>query len=238
MVLPWLGFVTPLVLDSPTQIPLPGPDAIDSDAYTQDYIEVKDVGAKDGSSRSPEQTQTALFWNFNPVLQMQVAMRQQVADRGLDIVEGSRAFALLSASTADAFISCWRAKYDLPYWRPITAIRLAGDDGNDATEPDEDWTPFLVTPAYPEYPSGHACNIGAASGTFGYLFGADSIDLDVFSGGTATTRHYDSTAALDEETMNVRIWQGIHFRKAMTDGNALGHAVSEWTAANFFEATD
>lgn len=238
MVLPWLGFVTPIALDSPTQIPLDGPDDVDSDAYTQDFNEVKAYGAKEGSARSPEQTLTTKFWNFNPVLQMQMAMREQVAERGLDIVEGSRAFALLSTSTADALISCWRGKYDMPYWRPITGIRLAADDGNDATEPDEDWTPLLVTPAYPDYPSGHACHTGAASGTFAYLFGADSIDLDVFSGGTGTTRHYDSASTLDEETMNVRIWQGIHFRTAMTDGNALGHAVAEWTASNFFTATD
>jgi hypothetical protein len=233
MALPWLGFVTPLVLDSLTEVSVPGPDAIDSDAYTQDFNEVKEFGAKEDSSRSPEQLQTAQFWNFNPVLQMQVAMREQVTDRGLDIVEGSRAFALLSTSEADALIACWRVKYDVPYWRPLTAIHLAGDDGNEATVPDEDWNSFLVTPPYPDYPSGHACHTGAASGTFAFLFGADSIDLDVFSGATATTRHYDTAGALDEETMNARIWQGIHFRKAMTDGNALGHAVVEQAAKRF-----
>jgi hypothetical protein len=69
MAVPWLGFVKPLLLDSPTQMPLPGPDALDTDAYAQDFIEVKAYGAQDGSSRNAEQTETALFWNANAVLQ-------------------------------------------------------------------------------------------------------------------------------------------------------------------------
>jgi hypothetical protein len=69
MAVPWLGFVKPLLLDSPTQMPLPRPDALDTDAYAQDFIEVKTYGAQDGSSRNAEQTETALFWNANAVLQ-------------------------------------------------------------------------------------------------------------------------------------------------------------------------
>ncbi|MGH9252307.1 MAG: hypothetical protein ACRD0W_22735 [Acidimicrobiales bacterium] len=54
---------------------------------------------------------------------------------------------------------------------------------------------------------------------------------------TGTSRHYDSADALDEETMNARIWLGIHFRKAMTDGNQLGHDVFDWGATHFFQPT-
>jgi len=237
MAVPWLGFVKPLVLDSPTQIKLPGPDALGTHAYTQDFAEVKAYGAKDGSSRTAEQTETALFWNANAVLQYQVALRDQVTRRGLDILESSRAFVLLNAATADALIACWRAKYDHAYWRPITAIRMAETDGNDATEPDANWTPLVQNPPYPEYPSGHACITGAASHTFSYLFGADSVDLDGFSPVTETSRHYETAEALDEETMNARIWLGLHFRRAMSDGNQLGHHVSDWTIAHYFQPT-
>jgi len=55
MLEPWLGFVRPLLLDAPTQIQQPGPDALDSAAYAQDYAEVKAFGAKDGSSRTAAQ---------------------------------------------------------------------------------------------------------------------------------------------------------------------------------------
>jgi hypothetical protein len=176
-----------------------------------------------------------LFWNANAVLQFQVALRDQVTRRGLDIVDSARAFALLNTASADALIACWRAKYDHAYWRPITAIKMGDTDGNDATEPDPAWTPLVPNPPYPEYPSGHACITGAASGTLSNLFGANAIDLNVSSG--VTTRHYDIAESLDQETMNARIWLGIHFRKAMTDGNRLGHDVSDWATAHYFQPT-
>jgi hypothetical protein len=237
MAVSWLGFVRPLLLDSPTQVPLPGPDDITSAAYARDFAEVAAYGAGVGSSRSDEQTRTALFWNANAVLQYQVALRDQVTQRGLGIVESARAFALLNASAADSMISCWRAKYDDAYWRPITAIRLAGTDGNDATAPQADWAPLAQTPPYPDYTSGHACFTGAVSNTLGHLFGPEAIDLDVSSSVTGTTRHYDTVAALDQETMNARIWLGFHFRRAMTDGNRLGHEVSAYAITHYFRPT-
>lgn len=139
MAVPWLGFVKPLVLRSPTQIHLRGPDALDTVAYARDFAEVKATGAKDGSSRNAAQTETALFWNANAVLQYQVALRDQAPLRGFGIVQSSRAFVLLNTAIGDALISCWRAKYDNAYWRPITAIRMADTDGNDATEADAGW---------------------------------------------------------------------------------------------------
>ena len=238
MAVPWLGFVRPLALTSPTQISLPGPDDIDTPEYAADFAEVKAYGVQAGSSRSTAQTDTAMFWAANPVLQYQVALRAQVTSRGLDILDSSRAFALLGTSTGDALVACWRAKFDYKYWRPITGIRLADKDENDATLPDTGWTSLVPNPPYPDYTSGHACVSGAASNTFSHLFGASSIDLNVPSLGAAASRHYDTAAALDEETMNARIWLGIHFRKAMTDGNRLGHQVSDWTIAHYFEPSD
>jgi hypothetical protein len=234
MLVPWLGFVRPLALKSPTQVRLPGPDPITSKHYARDFAEVKATGAKEGSTRTAAQTETALFWNANSVSQYQAALRDQVTRRGLDIVRSARAFALLGTSTADALVACWRSKYDYAYWRPITAIRLADTDGNAATAPDTTWSSLVATPPYPEYVSGHACVTGAASETFSRLFGARSVDLDISSTVTSTTRHYSSAAALDAETKNARIWLGLHFRKAMTDGNRLGHRVATWTASHEF----
>ena len=62
MAVSWLGFVTPFVLDSPTSIPLPGPDPVDSAEYAVDYEEVKAKGALTGSTRTDDETATALFW--------------------------------------------------------------------------------------------------------------------------------------------------------------------------------
>jgi hypothetical protein len=235
MLVPWLGFVRPLALRKPTQVRLPGPDPITSKAYARDFAEVKAKGALVGSTRTPAQTQTALFWNANSIAQYQTSLRTEVTQRGFDIVRSARAFALLGTSTADALIACWRFKYDDPYWRPITAIRLADTDGNRATKPDPTWSSLVATPPYPDYVSGHACVSGAASETFGRLFGARSINVDVFSTVTGTTRHFRTAAALDAETENARIWLGLHFRQAMDDGNHLGHRVATWTASHEFQ---
>jgi hypothetical protein len=235
MLAPWLGFVTPFALRSPTQLRLPGPDSIKSKAYARDFAEVKAKGAFTGSTRTPAETATALFWSANSVLQYEVAMRDQVTRRGMDIVASARAFALLGSGTGDALIACWRAKYDYAYWRPITAIPLAGTDGNRATKADPDWTSLIATPPYPDYVSGHACVTGAASETFSYLFGSRSLDLDIASLATTPPRHFDTAAALDAETQNARIWLGLHFRKAMTDGNELGHRAASWTIRHEFQ---
>jgi hypothetical protein len=59
----------------------------------------------------------------------------------------------------------------------------------------------------------------------------------VSSSVTSTSRHYDGADALDEETMNARTWLGLHFRKAMSDGNQLGHHVAGWTITHYFQPT-
>lgn len=237
MLVPWLGFVEPLTLQSPTQFDLPGPDPIDSAAYAQDYAEVKAFGAKVGSSRSAAQTETALFFSANVVLQYYEGLREVVAREGMGIVESARSFALLGTSLADVAIACWRAKYDFAYWRPITAIREGDTDDNPATDPDPAWTSLVPTPPYGDYVSGHACFTGAASGALVYLLGTEAIDLQMVSPVTGTTRRYATAAELDEDTMNARIWLGLHFRKAMTDGNQLGHDVADWVAAHAFQPT-
>lgn len=237
---PWLGFVRPLLLESPTQFDPPGPDPLSSGAYARDFREVKAKGALEGSTRTAAETATGLFWNANAVLQQQVAMRGQVDRRDLDIVETARAFAILGSTTADAIIAGWRAKFDDGYWRPSTAIGEAATDGNPATEPDPTWRTLApANPPYPDYVSGHAVNTGAASGTLAHLFGARSIAHEVPSlsppgSPVVPARRFATTLQMDRETMDARIWLGLHFRKAMTDGNALGHDVARWGVTHFF----
>jgi hypothetical protein len=221
MLVPWLGFVRPMVLRSPDRPRLPGPDGIGTQAYRRDLAEVRAYGAATGSQRTAEQTETALFWNANAQVQFQTALRDQVVGRGFSDVRAARAFALLGASTGDAAIRCWRAKYDEAFWRPITAVREG------TVDPDPAWTSLVAAPPYPDYISGHACLTGAATGVFTHLFGARSMNVDIASTVTGTTRHYDSAAALDAETMNARIWLGLHFRRAMTDGNRVGHHAAD-----------
>ena len=193
-----MGFVRPLVLSSQTQIPLHGPDALTSRRYARDFKEVHDFGSATGSARTPEQTENALFWTDNTPVQYQAGVRDLVTATGLDIVRSARTFAVLNAAGADAAISCWRAKYDFAFWRPITAIQRGDTDGNPATVADPTWTPLIATPPYPEYPSGHACLTGAYAGGLSALFGARHIDLNVSSAATMTTRHYETARELND----------------------------------------
>jgi hypothetical protein len=238
MLAPWLGFVRPLLLASPTQLPLAGPDPLTSAAYTRDFDEVKAIGAAASATRTPAQTDTARFWNDNPPVQYQAAFRDLATRHRLDIDHSARLLAILNMTAADALIACWRAKYDVPYWRPSTAIQLADTDGNPATTADPAWTPLVVNPPYPEYPSGHACLSGATANGLSYLLGPQNLDLVVSSAVTGTTRHYLTEDALNQDTMNARVWLGIHFRKAVVDGNRLGHQVSRWALRHYFQPLD
>ena len=81
-----LGFVDPLLIPSPTHFPLAGPPALDSAEYAAEFAEVRDYGGA-VSLRTPEQTATALFHTVAPRFQHIEAIRDQITDRDLDIVE-------------------------------------------------------------------------------------------------------------------------------------------------------
>jgi hypothetical protein len=230
MLTPWLGFVRPLVLDSPLQVPSDGPDALTSSDYTRDFAEVKAMGALTGSQRTPAQTLTAKFFNFNVPVQGQTVMREMSADRSPR--SAALLFARANVSAADAIIACWRQKYDHGYWRPETAIREAAADGNPQTSAQADWQPLAVTPNYPDYLSGHASLTGAYLRTFELLDGSDRLRVHVPSvvDSVPTSRLYTSTGAWRTDAFNARIWLGYHFRDAMEDGYRLAAATAEIVA--------
>ena len=233
---PWLGFVRPLALESATQFPLPAPYPLDSEAYAADFAEVKAYGSLTGSARNDEQTEIARFFSANPVPQYHATLRDAATQRGLNIVDSARAFALLGPSNADALITCWRAKFDVPTWRPITAIREADSDGNAATVADPTWTPVVPTPPYSDYASGHACVTGSTSNVFGYLFGENTLDIDIPALVASTTaRHYDSTDAWDQDALNARVWLGLHVRQSMGFANEVAHKASDWVISTQFQ---
>jgi hypothetical protein len=85
------------------------------------------------------------------------------AARGNTLVQNARLFALLNVAMADAAIAAWDAKYFFHQWRPVTAIRNGDIDGNPATIGDAASSPFIATPPFPDYISGHSTFSGAAS---------------------------------------------------------------------------
>jgi hypothetical protein len=232
---PWLGFVTPLLVRSPTQFAPPDPPALTSARYTRDFNEVKALGSATSTERTAAQTSTALFFSGNALVQYNTALRDQVTVRDLDIVEAARMFAAIEMSVADAEISVWHAKYVYGLWRPITAINLADTDGNPATAPDPTWTPLLTNPPYPEYPSGYNAFNSTVSHGLEDLFRTRHLQLTLISTAVpGVQRHYDSGRALRRDVVDARVWLGIHFRFADTASRDLGRRLTAWTLDHYF----
>ncbi|HEX6246833.1 MAG TPA: vanadium-dependent haloperoxidase [Nocardioidaceae bacterium] len=236
MAVPWLGFVTPLVLDSATQIQLQGPDALTSAAYAADFDETRLLGSATSTVRSAEQTQTALFFNDNVIRQLVLALADNLTEHPRSIAATSRIFAVANAAIADGLITTWRAKHDVGFWRPVTAIREADTDGNTLTVADPGWTPLVGltgTPPYPENASGHATVTNAVTTALALLQHGDHTDLELESfvpGLVDGHRHYSSLRDLSDDAFDARIWLGIHFRAAMDDGRHVGQEAARLVA--------
>jgi hypothetical protein len=145
--------VPPFVLHDARSFRPNQPFSLKSKQYAEDLNEVKSLGG-DGvitpTQRTPEQTQIALFWvEASPVGWNRIARNVSTA-AGLDLWENARLFALLNLALADGYIASFEAKYLYNFWRPITAIREADADDNDATTGDPSWTPLVTTPPIPD----------------------------------------------------------------------------------------
>ncbi|HEX2303858.1 MAG TPA: vanadium-dependent haloperoxidase [Gaiella sp.] len=114
----------------------------------------------------------------------------------------------MNTAQADAFIACWDTKFT--YWseRPVTAIR---------GELDPSWNPYIVTPPFTSYPSGHSTTSGAASEVLARYFPL----------ATGQLRAWAEEAALS------RLYGGIHFSSDNGAGLALGKKVATAAIANY-----
>ena len=229
---PQFAYMTPWALNSPSQFRPSGPPALTSDQYAADFNEVKEIGSISSSTRSAEQTQIAVFWNGNTPAYWNRIATSVAEERHTTLSENARLLALLNVAMADGVISCWDAKYTYVFWRPITAIRLASTDGNPATIEDAGWTPLLVTPNFPEYPSGHATVSPAAAVVLGTYFGNDAEFTLTSETLPGVVRTYASFTQAADEAFDARIYGGIHFRSACRDGRALGTQVGSFVTAN------
>jgi hypothetical protein len=244
---PWVGNVRPFVVPNVEMLRTQGPNALTSRAYARDFNEIKDVGSLHSTTRTPDQTSAAIFWQDHAFALWNRTFRTLAASRHLDIADNARFFATENLAAADAAIGCWNNKYHWNSWRPITAIREAASDGNRATKADPSWTPLfdpstpvaappaLVTPPFPEYPSGHNCAAGAILRTLRYFFHTDKVAFSASSNKTATTRTYHRLSDALQENINARVWAGIHFRTADVAGAALGKKVARYLHTHYLQ---
>ncbi|MFN2513556.1 MAG: vanadium-dependent haloperoxidase [Pyrinomonadaceae bacterium] len=242
MLAPWLGAVTPFTLRSPSQFRAHQPPSLTSPEYTRDYNEAKAVGALNNSTRTPEQTDLANFWNANYLVLWNRVLREIAIAHVNDISDSARLFALAEMSMADAIITSWESKTFYVFWRPITAIQEGNNDGNPKTAGDPTWLPFINTPPYPDHTSG-ANNISrAALRTLALFFGSEEMTFQVTTTNTGPTiqdtRTYNRFSDAAEEVVNARIYEGIHFRFADADARKQGKQVAQWAFSHFLRPLD
>jgi hypothetical protein len=234
--LPGWGTVQPWVLKSSAQFrPDDGPD-LTSRRYARDVNELKEIGALNSATRTAEQTNIARFWVASAPVIWNDVLRQVALGLDLDDSETARAFALMNVAGADARIACWDAKYVFNFWRPVTAIRRADEDGNPATEVDPSWTPLIATPNHPEYVSGHATISSAMATVLRLLFDDDP---DVAFIATSPTnpgfeRHWTTFSDGTREVIDARVYSGIHYRSSDERGAKLGRQVGRFAVMHAF----
>jgi len=172
---PWVAFMQPFMLESPSQF-RPGPPLdITRHKYAVQLEELHLIGSATGTARTDEETAIAQFWNANAINQSNQTLRDLSSAHGFDLVDTVRALAMGNMVDSDAGIACFDAKYHYTFWRPVTAIQHADIDGNDLTTADPSWTPLLTTPNHPEYPAAHGCLTAADSSVYAELLGTKKI---------------------------------------------------------------
>jgi hypothetical protein len=231
MATPWLGAVPCFTLKSGDQLRAKPPPSLTSQRYTTDYNEVKALGAYSNSTRTPEQTELAYFYAGNNFILWNRTLRDIAAANIKNIGDSARLLALADLAIADAVITAWDNKKHYVLWRPITAIQEGENDGNAATAGDPSWQPLLNTPPYPEYISGANSVTGALTGMLALFFGKDEMTFTVtseFPQAAQKTRTYSRFSDMASDTVDVRIYHGIHFRFGDEAGRDQSRQVAQW----------
>jgi hypothetical protein len=229
---PHWGSVTPFALARGDQFRPEGPPDLTSAEYAAAFEDVKRLGSMTSTERTDDQTEIALFWADGPGSYTPAGHWNQIATEiaGSEEISGRDSalmLAELNVALADAGVAAWDAKYTYGSWRPVTAIRLADTDGNEATTPDPGWSPLLTTPNHPDYVSGHSTFSGAAAEVLTDFFGGlPFVTTSVTLPGVK--RDFDSFAEAAHEAGRSRIYAGIHIEFSNQDGLALGRDAGDW----------
>ena len=218
----------------------PGPPpSLTSETWARDYNEIKAVGSKTSTQRTPEQTAIAKFWEATaPAVYWPVA-RSVASAPGREVTDNARLFAVAAMAMDDGLIAVFDAKYTYNLWRPVTAIRNGDLDGNNATERDPGWTPFIDTPMHPEYPCAHCIVSGSLGAVLEAEIGAGPAPKLSSASSTAggAVRTWTSVRDFTQEVAVARIYDGVHYRYSTEVGSAMGRQIGELAVKSFPKPT-
>jgi hypothetical protein len=226
--LPNWGKNRPFAMPSGTACALPAPPEYSEDKNSEFYKQALEV-FETKKNISKEQRAIARFWSDDPMLSptppghwisiaLQIFERDHLAlDKSVDVL------ARLGVAEADAFIGCWNTKYQYDLLRPVTYIRRLMDPK---------WESLLTTPPFPEYPSGHSTQSGAAAAVLTQMFGENFAFEDATHqrDGLPPRKFANFWAAANEAALS-RLYGGIHFRAAVERGLEQGRCIGAFTNA-------
>jgi hypothetical protein len=224
--------IRPLVLDSASQILPPLPPKYDmkdsTSAYCKEVVEVKHTV----ENLTPEQKHIAEFFDDNP-FNLHVTGHVMYATKkfsppghwmnivgiaaqkaGADFGKTVAAYTETSIALFDGFIACWKAKYISNSVRPETVINKVLDPA---------WQPYIQTPPFPGYVSGHSVISAASAEVMSDHFGNEFAyrDSSEREFGIADRSFKSFRHAADEASMS-RLYGGIHFRCDLEQGTIMG----------------
>jgi PAP2 superfamily len=223
----------PWVMTSGDQFRPGPPPSLKSELWARDYNEIKALGAKNSTRRTAEQTDIARFWEATtPPIYFSV-LRSVANTSAREITQNARLLAIAAQAMDDALIAVLDAKYQYGFWRPITAIRNGDLDGNDATDRDASWVPFIDTPMHPEYPCAHCILAAAAGAVLQAEIGAGQMPRLSTTSSTApgVVRSWAQIGDFVQEVANARIYDGVHYRNSTEVGISMGKKIGELAAA-------
>ena len=175
---------------------------------TADQVEITKFWADD-----PFNTCTPAGHTFN-------MMAQLLKENNATLEKASVGFAKLAIAENDAFISCWKCKYQYNLVRPVTYIQKY-IDANFAT--------VIGTPPFPSYSSGHAYESGASSEVFINLFtdGSGNYNFTDYSQVQYgfQPREYKNFNDIALECANSRFYGGIHYNEDNMEGLKMGQLI-------------
>jgi hypothetical protein len=225
-----IGATTPWVMTSGSQFRPGPPPALDSERWTRDVNEIREIGARNSTVRTAEQTTIGRFWflvgprSYNPIV------RQAAMAKKMDVVDCARLFALTSIAGFDAIVAVFDAKYQYNFWRPVTAIRNADITQNPATSREESWLPLGDTPMHPEYPCAHCITSAAVSTVLRNIVGDEFGEFSLTSPtAPGVTRKWTRLQDYSDEVANARIYAGFHYRFSTEVGKDMGTKIGELT---------
>jgi len=225
--------VNPFGVQSSSQFRADPPPALTSGKYAKDLNEVLTVGDVNSLNRSQHDANVALIYAAQPPHQgWNSVARQIIQSRDDDITDTARILALMNMSLSDAHITVFESKYFYRTWRPETAIPRANEDGNPHTKP-SGFTPFIVTPCFPGYPSAHGAGAGAAGRILRKAYGRHHTVTNSQPSVPGVVLTYNDLLDIEKDVSNARVYGGIHFRTDQDAAEQQGKSVAQWNLDNF-----